>query len=99
MSRGCFKTAIKRFLKTERSRLKARYVSGESTCPVHVDPQQWKKLQAYWQSEDHISKVDKMTNARRSVKDNTNVGRKGKFGKGNVSLQVATLISLIRYKL
>jgi hypothetical protein len=36
-----FKNVIKRFMKTECSRLKVRYMAGDITCPVHIDPQQW----------------------------------------------------------
>jgi hypothetical protein len=35
-----FRNAIKRFLKTERSRLKARYMAGQTECPVNVQPHQ-----------------------------------------------------------
>jgi hypothetical protein len=31
-----FRNAIKRFMKTEQSRLKARYVAGDITCPVYI---------------------------------------------------------------
>jgi hypothetical protein len=96
MSRGCFKNAIKRFMRTERSRLKARYMAGESTCPVHVDPQQWKRLQAYWESEDQVEKADKMANARRNVRLTANVGRKGKYGKGSAG--VSCNLALVCYK-
>jgi hypothetical protein len=34
LSQRGFRNAIKRFMKTERSRLKAWYVAGDITCPV-----------------------------------------------------------------
>jgi hypothetical protein len=40
-----FRNAIKRFMKTERSRLKARYMGGDTTYPIHLDPRQWDRLQ------------------------------------------------------
>jgi hypothetical protein len=39
-----FRTAMKRYLKFERSRLKMRYKSGDITNPVHVQPAQWERL-------------------------------------------------------
>ena len=91
MSGGCFKRAIKRFLRTERSRLKARSVAGSSTCPVHVDPEQWRRLQEYWKSGSQREKADQMANARKKVKPNANVGRKGKQGKESASVSYSNL--------
>jgi hypothetical protein len=34
-----FRNAIKCFLKTKRSRLKARYMAGQTLCPITVQPQ------------------------------------------------------------
>ena len=42
-----FRNAIKKYLKTERSRLKAHYLLGDETCPVHVNPDQWQRLKDY----------------------------------------------------
>jgi hypothetical protein len=39
-----FRNAIKRFMKTERSRLKARYMAGQTECFVNVQPNQWECL-------------------------------------------------------
>jgi hypothetical protein len=39
-----FQNAVKRFLKSERSRLKMRYRSGDTSNPVHVQPAQWERL-------------------------------------------------------
>jgi hypothetical protein len=44
LSQQGFRNAIKRFMKTERSRFKARYMVGDRMCPVHIDPVQWKRL-------------------------------------------------------
>jgi hypothetical protein len=39
-----FRNAVKRYLKLERSRLKMRYCSGDTSNPVHVQPAQWERL-------------------------------------------------------
>jgi hypothetical protein len=46
-----FQNAVKRFLKSERSRLKMRYRSGDTSNPVHVQPVQWECLKQYWCTE------------------------------------------------
>jgi hypothetical protein len=81
LSQRGFRNAIKRFMKTERSWLKARYVAGDITCPVHIDPVQWERLRDYWGSSFQREKAEKMTIARKQVKNVGNVGRKGKDGK------------------
>jgi hypothetical protein len=42
-----FRNTVKRYLKSERSRLKMRYRSGDLTNPVHVQPAQWDRLKQY----------------------------------------------------
>jgi hypothetical protein len=42
-----FHNTIKRYLKAERGRLKAKYLSGQTACPMHIQPKQWKTLKAY----------------------------------------------------
>jgi hypothetical protein len=81
LSQRGFRNAIKRFMKTERSRLKARYMAGDRTCPVHIDPVQWERPQDYWGSTLQREKAERMTVARKLVKNSGNVGRKGKDGK------------------
>jgi hypothetical protein len=44
LSQRGFRNAIKRFMKTERSRLKARYIARDRTCLVHIDPVQWERI-------------------------------------------------------
>jgi hypothetical protein len=31
-----FRNAIKKFLKTERSRLKSKFVAGQTQCPIYI---------------------------------------------------------------
>lgn len=77
-----FRNAIKRYLKTERSRLKAHFLlGGEDDCPSHVNPDQWARLQEYWGTDKQVKKAATMANARRQVKNYSSVGRKGKGAK------------------
>jgi hypothetical protein len=75
-----FRNAIKRYLKSERSRLKTRFLSGQTDCPLHVEPAQWEKLKVYWSNDLHREKSAKMASARRHVKNYSTVGRKGRAG-------------------
>jgi hypothetical protein len=75
-----FRNAIKRFLKTDRSRLKSRYLAGNDQCPPHVQPWSWESLKAYWMTDLQQEKVAKMANARKQVKNYSSVGRKGRDG-------------------
>jgi benzoyl-CoA reductase/2-hydroxyglutaryl-CoA dehydratase subunit BcrC/BadD/HgdB len=51
LTRQDFRNAIKRYLKGERSRLKAKNLTGHSDCPVHVQPMQWETLKEYWTTD------------------------------------------------
>jgi hypothetical protein len=72
-----FQTAVKRYLKSKRSRLKMRYRSRDTTNPVHVQPAQWERLKQYWATEKQVLKSMRMVDARRKVKQVSVVGRKG----------------------
>lgn len=76
-----FKDAVKRFMKTERSRLKAKFLAGETECPLHIQPAQWISLKSYWVNTSQVEKAEKMANARRQVRHASHVGRKGKGGR------------------
>jgi hypothetical protein len=76
-----FRDAVKRFMKTERSRLKGKYLAGDTQCPLHIQPAQWENLQAYWEDTLQVEKASKMANARRQVRNASHVGRKGKGGR------------------
>jgi hypothetical protein len=76
-----FRNAVKRYLKSEQSRLKMRYRSGDTTNPVHVQPAQWERLKQYWGTEKQVLKSAKMVDARSKVKHISVVGRKGKAGQ------------------
>jgi hypothetical protein len=42
-----FKNAIKRFLRGERNRLKARFSQGLTMCPMNIQLKQWERLKEY----------------------------------------------------
>jgi hypothetical protein len=73
-----FCNAIKRYLKSERSRLKVKFLSGQGDCPLHVEPAQWDKLKLYWSTDLHWEKSLKMATARHHMKNFSTIGRKGK---------------------
>lgn len=79
-----FRSAVTRFMKSERSRLKVRWLGSndedKEKAPVHIDPEQWKRLVAYWKTDAQKEKSAKMAVARQSVKTLSAVGRKGKAG-------------------
>jgi hypothetical protein len=76
-----FRTSLTRFLKSERSRLKGRWLRGQKSAPVKVNPDQWTRLIAYWKTDAQKLKASRMAAARQGVKNYTLVGRKGKVGK------------------
>jgi hypothetical protein len=88
-----FRNAIKKFLKTERSRLKARYMARQTKCPINVQPQQWECLKEYWGTDNHVAKTAKMVSARKQVNFFSRVGRKGRVGKE--SMLVSALLNLL----
>jgi hypothetical protein len=76
-----FRNAVKRYLKSERSRLKMRFRLGDTTNLVHIQPAQWERLKQYWGIEKQVLKSAKMVDARSKVKHVSIVGRKGKAGQ------------------
>jgi hypothetical protein len=76
-----FKNAVKRQMKTKRSKMKGWFMSGKKECPVFIEPDQWARLCEYWSKPETEQKAQMMANARRNVKNQLNVGRAGKAGK------------------
>ena len=76
-----FKNAVKRQMKTERSKMKGWFLSGKKECPVSIEPDQWARLCEYWTRPETEEKAQRMANARKQVKRISNVGRAGKAGK------------------
>lgn len=50
-----FRTYVTRFLKSKRSRLKSKWLKskakGPVPAPLRVDPKQWERLIAYWNTD------------------------------------------------
>jgi hypothetical protein len=88
-----FKNAVKRQMKTERSKMKGWYMSGKKQCLVFIEPDQWARLCEYWSNPETTQKAQVMANARKRVKNLSNVGRSGKAGK-EAKLVRTRLISL-----
>jgi hypothetical protein len=68
-------------MKTERSKMKAWFLGGKKECPVYIEPDQWARLCEYWSKPETEQKAVRMANARKAVKNQSNVGRAGKAGK------------------
>lgn len=76
-----FRTTITRYMKSERSRLKTRWLKGNDSCPIRVKDDQWKRLKAYWGTEAQQKKAEKMSAARQCVANFSTVGRRSKAAK------------------
>ena len=89
-----FKNAVKRQMKTERSKMKGWYLSGKKECPVFIEPDQWARLCEYWSKPETEQKAQLMAQARANVKNTSNVGRAGKAGKEALLVSTWNLCSL-----
>ena len=86
-----FKNAVKRQLKTERSKLKGWFMSGKKKCPIFIKPDQWARLCEYWAKPETEQKAQAMSNARKQVKNQSNVGEVGKAGKEALLVRTQSL--------
>jgi hypothetical protein len=74
-----FRDCVRRFMKSERSRLKKRWIMhGHTTCPVGVEQSQWDTLAAYWSERATKKRIDQLTGARGAVLKVNKYGRGGK---------------------
>jgi hypothetical protein len=87
-----FKNVVKRQMKTERSKMKAWFLGGKKECPVYIEPDQWARLCEYWSKPETEQKAVRMANARKAVKNQSNVGRARKAGKE--ALLVCVMLSI-----
>lgn len=71
-----FRIAVTKYMKSERSRLKARFVKGDVSPPEHIDSPEWERLKEYWNTDAQKLKSANMVKARNQVKDGAKVGRK-----------------------
>ena len=81
LSEKGFKNAVKRQMKTERSKMKGWFLNGKKECPISIEPDQWARLCEYWSKPETEEKAQRMANARKQVRKISNVGRAGKAGK------------------
>jgi hypothetical protein len=87
-----FRNVVKRFMKSERVRLKRLYQEGHTVCPIHIEEEQWTRLKEYWNTDVQMEKSKKMAMARGSVKALSTVGRKGKDGKEEEEVSLTTKV-------
>jgi hypothetical protein len=87
-----FWNAVKRFMKSEHARLKRQYQEGHTTCPIHIEEEQWTRLKEYWNTDVQIEKSRKMAMARGSVKALSIVSRKGKDGREEEEVSLTTKV-------
>jgi hypothetical protein len=74
-----FRDCVRRFMKSEQSRLKMRWIMhGHTTCPMGVETSQWDTLVAYWSERATKKKTDQLTGARGAVMKVSKYGRGGK---------------------
>jgi hypothetical protein len=74
-----FRDCVRRFMKSERSRLKKRWIMhGHTTCPMGVETSQWDTLVAYWSERATKKRTDQLTSARGAVMKVNKYGRGGK---------------------
>ncbi len=57
-----FKNAIKRFLRGEKNRLKARFQQGLIMCPMNIQLNPWERLKVYWSTLQVDKKLAKCRN-------------------------------------
>jgi hypothetical protein len=93
-----FRNSVKRYLKSERSRLKGRYKGGDSKNPMHVQPAQWERLKTYWWTEKQVLKSATMQDARSKVKHVSVVGRKSKAGLEALAVTLLTFRFQVLYE-
>lgn len=93
LSERGFKNAVKRQMKTERSKMKGWFLNGKKECPVSIEPDQWARLCEYWTKPETEEKAQRMANARKQVKKISNVGRAGKAGKEAQLVQLHAMFS------
>jgi hypothetical protein len=87
-----YRNAVKRFMKSERARLKRQYQEGHTVCPIHIKEEQWTRLKEYWNTDVQMEKSRKMAMAKGSVKALSTVGRKGKDGREEEEVSLTTKV-------
>ncbi len=75
-----FRNVVKRWLKIEKSILKARYMARKKNCSINIEPDYLVRLKAYWSKPETGRKVKQMSKTRSKMKNLLNVGQSGKTG-------------------
>ena len=83
LSEKGFKNAVKRHMKTERSKMKAWFLGGKKECPIYIELDQWTRHCEYWSKPKTKWKENKMANARKLVKNQSTIGQASKARKRN----------------
>jgi hypothetical protein len=74
-----FRDCVRRFIKSERSRLKKRYQKdGQIRCPLGVDADQWVTFVKYWEEHNTQKKTSQLTGVKGVVTKLSKYGRGGK---------------------
>ena len=94
-----FKNAVKRQMKTERAKMKGWFMAGRKQCPVFIELDQWARLCEYWSKPETTQKAQMMVNARKQVKNTSNVGRIGKAKKEASLVSIKKLTSLCVFEM
>jgi len=95
-----FKNVVKKWFKTKRNKLKARFLAGRIECLMNIEPTHWEKLKVYWNKLETEKKAKQMSNARSKVKNLANVGHtskarmKGQLVSFYVQMYVVIIICL-----
>jgi hypothetical protein len=87
-----FRSAVKKYMRHERSRLKTRYCEGHTHYPLHIEEEQWIRLVNYWEADTTMEKSKKMAMARGSVKVLSTIGQKGKDSREVEEVQVSIFL-------
>jgi len=89
-----FRDCVRRFMNSERSRLKNWYQKdGQTGCPLGVDADQWATLVKYKEEHNTHKKTSQLTGVRGAITKLSKYGRGGKAA-GEVKL-VCVYLNLI----
>jgi hypothetical protein len=76
-----FKNVVKRWLKTNKNKLKIRFLEGRTKCPINIEHVHWERLRVCWSKPKTKKKAKQMSNANSKVKILTNVAQTGRAKK------------------
>lgn len=53
-----FRNMVKRRLKTEKNKLKTRFLEGRTKCLINIESTHWERLKVYWSKPEIEKKVE-----------------------------------------